>query len=269
MRAKFLIFFFVCLQPAYADVITLKSGKKVEGIITERTGAYIKIEFGGAPLYYERKYIADIQEGKPQAARQGIAGLSIGRGATQPDEADSILRKGLHAACEGKFDEARAEFEKGKLAADAGGSIAGALAILDKLKSGAMKEDYAGYIFKGAYALLNNDYKLAIIWLEQAHRMDPSDSDVCYNLGLAYYSDDRHEKAIEYLTKSLGSGRDDAGAYALLGTSYYITGDLRQSRDSFKKAGKLFKIDGDEAGAGSIARILTQIEEGGDDDTGD
>ncbi|MDD5584883.1 MAG: transglutaminase-like domain-containing protein [Candidatus Omnitrophica bacterium] len=57
-------FLFFCL-PLFAETITLKSGKTVEGKIVERTDAYIKMEILGIPVTY---YLDEIASLPSQAA---------------------------------------------------------------------------------------------------------------------------------------------------------------------------------------------------------
>ncbi len=45
-----------------ADTLILKSGKVLECKILEKTKDYIRIEYAGQPLYYENKYVQQIQE---------------------------------------------------------------------------------------------------------------------------------------------------------------------------------------------------------------
>ncbi|MFA5231936.1 MAG: hypothetical protein WC416_06005, partial [Candidatus Omnitrophota bacterium] len=54
-----LVFLYVT---ARADTIYLKSGKVLEAGILEENTDYIKIDFNGNPLYYQKKYIAKIEK---------------------------------------------------------------------------------------------------------------------------------------------------------------------------------------------------------------
>jgi len=46
----------------FADTLILKSGKVIECKILEKNQDYIKIEYAGGPIYYERKYIKQANE---------------------------------------------------------------------------------------------------------------------------------------------------------------------------------------------------------------
>ena len=55
--------FFYCF--AQADTIYLKSGKVIETNILEESADYIKIDFNGNPLYYQKKYVGRIEKAAP------------------------------------------------------------------------------------------------------------------------------------------------------------------------------------------------------------
>ncbi len=47
-------------KPLFADTLVLKSGKIIECKILERSRDYIKAEYAGEPIYYEYKYIRQV-----------------------------------------------------------------------------------------------------------------------------------------------------------------------------------------------------------------
>jgi PKD repeat protein len=61
----------------FADTLILKSGKVIECKILEKGGDYIKVEYAGQPLYYECKYIQQINQSlmclHSGASRQSIS----------------------------------------------------------------------------------------------------------------------------------------------------------------------------------------------------
>lgn len=62
MKKILIVVFFLCFLPSLlAEIITLKSSKKIEGNIVEETAEYIKVDFSGVPLTYYRDEIADIK----------------------------------------------------------------------------------------------------------------------------------------------------------------------------------------------------------------
>jgi len=60
----FIVFLFATLS-AFADTITLKSGKKIEGKILEKTSDTVKVDFFGVRLVFFLKDIAEIKEDNP------------------------------------------------------------------------------------------------------------------------------------------------------------------------------------------------------------
>ena len=90
----------------FAETVILKSGKKIEGKIIERTDKYIKIDFNGVPLPYFFDEIEKIeternlsypprQEERPQ----------------QAETIDSHFKRGTDYLIEGKWQEAISEFK--------------------------------------------------------------------------------------------------------------------------------------------------------------
>ena len=238
LAAVFLISFAAC---AGAETITLKSGKQIEGDILERTDSYIKVlSQDGNTIYYENKYIRGIEKGSP-------------------DKAEKHLKKGLGLASEGKLKEAREEFKLGLDERNPEPNIQGALAILDDVDAGRVNKDYALYLFKGSDCLMSGKNEEAIAILGDAFKIKPDDLDVCYNLGVAYYSTAKYEKAIEYLKKIVGVKADDAPSWGLIGNAYYMLGNDELAVENLTKARDLFRKYKDEAAAGEINELLDEI----------
>ena len=129
---------FLSVSFVYAETIILKSGKTIEGKLTEKTDKYIKIDFQGEPLIYSLDEIESI-DGKRVAAsslkeetpsnlcnsyfKQGTVFLKQGiyeEAIKQLEEAvkcDSAQAGALHNlavayACKGDYARAIAEFQK-------------------------------------------------------------------------------------------------------------------------------------------------------------
>lgn len=238
LLAVFLICF---VTDATAEIITLKSGRKVEGDILEQTDNYIKVlSRDGSTLYYENKYVETIEKDKP-------------------DLIEVSLKKGLGLASEGKFKEARKELNKGLNKDNPEPNIQGALVILDDLENGKISEEYALYLFKGSNYLMEGKNEEAIKSLEAALRLKPDDLDVCYNLGVAYYSTSRFEKAIESLKKITRVKPDDAPSWGLMGNAYYMLGKYDLARENLIHARDLFSQWQDQEAAREIDKLLEEI----------
>ncbi len=73
MLAYFLFFVFSTLS--FADTVTLKSGRVVEGRILENTGDYVKVDMQGIELTYWAKDIESVQESpkEPPAPTEAVS----------------------------------------------------------------------------------------------------------------------------------------------------------------------------------------------------
>ena len=176
---------------ARAAMITLKSGKVVEGKIAERAKDYIRVKYEGNEVYYENKYIKSIDGvdvGAPVAVTQE----------KKPTEGTTpSFKKGIELASGGKFEEAKQEFEQEL------NDIKSGLTILDDVEKGSISKEYAIYLFQGSLHIINEEYDLAATSLEKAWEMNPKDPDVNYNLGFVYYSLGEYKKSAVYLYAAL------------------------------------------------------------------
>ncbi|MFA5117342.1 MAG: tetratricopeptide repeat protein [Candidatus Omnitrophota bacterium] len=230
----------------FADIVTLKSGKRTEGKITEKQKDYIAIDTASGPVYYENKYIRSIEEGPALPAADEAALEDTGRS----------FKKGVACASQDKFDEAEKEFNQVR-AVGCGFDAAGALGLLRELKSGAVSKEYASYVFKGLELLLNQKYREAIPELMRALEMKTNDPDVMYNLALAHYFSDDYCKAIEYAQMVLESFPEDAAACRLLANAYYLNGQHEQGIETLLLSRELFRKSGDFLNVEEINRFLT------------
>jgi len=256
---------------ASAETVTLKSGKQIQGKITEKTDQYIKIESEGTPLYYERKFIKSIEEDKTS------------------EDANFYLKAGLKYGSEAKFKEAEQEFKKGLEINPSDHNLGESLRLIDDLKNGRIKEDYTLYLFKGSNELMNKQYKEAIPEFKEALKLYPADSDLYYYLGVCNYYLEQYQEAIDYLQKaqkakpnddvyyylgithySLGQypealnylnklleiNPNDAEAYSIIGTCNYLMGNLGLAKENLSKAKELFKKQGDYLKASDLEEFL-------------
>lgn len=266
------IIFFSCPCRLFAETIVLKSGKRIEAKIVEKTGDYIKVDLGSAALYYNYQYIKSIEEDKPavQSNPQGSPGLlsrpSKGptstvaiEGGASAVEVNAGLKKGLKYASEAKFKEAKEEFNRALAANNSDSNLLGALGIIADLESAKMNPEFAAKLFQGFYYLANEDYQQAIISLKEASQLEPEDADVYYNLGVAYYSLSDYQQAIVYLNKGLQLQPQDAQAHRLLGNAYYFTGQHENARQNYTAACDLFQKSGDKASAHQMHKLINTL----------
>jgi len=250
MRSIVLAIIFILLLScsAWAEVVTLKSGKVIDGEIVERTKDYIKIRCNGQEVYYENKYIKTIEGANTDAS---VVNTQEEKSA---QDTMSSFKKGIELASAGKFDEARKEFEKQL------DDVKSGLNILDAVDKGSISKEYATYLFQGSLHMMDGEYKQAIASFEQAWEINPKDPDVNYNLGSANYSLGEYQKSVAYLFATLKLQPDDTDAYELIAKAYYNTGELQKAKEYLLIAKELFKKSGDEDGAARMDGFLQAIQ---------
>lgn len=247
----------VGISGALADQVILKSGKVLNGTIIEETDQYIRIDYEGMPLYFQKKLIAEIKDRQLPAQREPVekpqsAGVPLSK-------TDTALLDGLRACADGKMGEARKLLTKGLGYNPGNVNIAGALATLDAVDQGTLSREYAQYLFKGSYYLLLEEYREAANWLENARVLQPDDLDVLYNLGVAYYSLKDFKTSIVYLRDVVERAPQDAYAYSLLGHAYYMIGDEKKAKESMLRAQLLFSQAGQSETAEDVGHMLKEL----------
>jgi tetratricopeptide (TPR) repeat protein len=240
----FFLFFCLFTARAGAEKITLKSGKVLEAPIIEENQEFIKIDYNGTPLYYDRKYILSIE------------------GEAVYNSADAYLGKALEAGSAGKYDEAETLLKKADKLYPGDQNIGGALDIIDGLKANKINNEYAQSLFKGSYYMMSEDYSQAIPFLEKAAEVDPQQQEVYYNLGSAYYSMGNYNKAIEYLNRVIELKPEDADSLRLLGSAYWMLQYPDKAKEKFIVAMVLYRKRGDLENAESISRLIGKLEAG-------
>ena len=272
---------------ARAEIITLKSGKVIDGEIVEKDKDSIRVKYNGYMIYYENKYIKSIETkdapvAGPTAAETQIvapqatgiptaeakatetptveaqaAGTDAPVTITQKDgpgkDIISSFKKGLELASAGKFEEAKQEFQKQL------NDIKGALDILDAAEKGSISKEYATYLFQGSLHIMDEEYALALASLEKAWEINPKDPDVNYNLGFVCYSLGEYNKSIAYLYATLNLQPDDTGAYELLAKAYYNLGEYQKAKEDLLVARELFKKGNNDDGVVRMNNILGAI----------
>lgn len=279
-----LIFTNLSLIFANAETVTLKSGKIIEGKILEKNDQYIKIDIAGSPVYYERKYIASIEEGPAVSLLPQESALKDGK---------FYFKEALRLASESKISEAESELKKGLEINPSDHNLTELANMINNLKTGKVNERYARYVFNGSYYLINNKYEEAIKEFQEGLKINPADPDVHYYLGVANFSLDNYQEAIDYfkkvsilqpdngevhyyvglshyflgqyqeaisnLEKSVELDPNDAEAYSILGMSNYALGRLSETKQALIKAKDLFKNKGDLLKSAEIEEFLKKI----------
>jgi tetratricopeptide (TPR) repeat protein len=266
MRFKAVIILILTLffwGKAFADTLVLKSGKEVQGEIIENSEDYIRINYQGAPIYYEKKIIQSIREEHKDntggAKVQNNNSPGGNDGAAAPFGAVVFMRHGLELASQGNFEEAGKVFRKGLEADSDDPNFKGALSILDDLSQKKISEEFALSLFKGSYFLERQNYGQAAASLEEALKLKPGDPDISYNLAIAYQNINKEDDAIKCLNTVLEVNPQDAQAYSLMGTIYYSKGEYDRAKEYFTLAMGVYKKNGLEDKAEEISGILKEF----------
>ncbi|MFH1413282.1 MAG: tetratricopeptide repeat protein [Candidatus Omnitrophota bacterium] len=277
-----LIFCFPVLL--FADTITLKSGKVIEGKVLENTDQYIKVDYKGKEVYYKHKYIESIEETGPQ--------IKLSEDEAVLKDPNYYLKQGLKHGANAEFDQAEAFFNRGMEEFSSDHNLKEALKVIEHLKAGKVEEGYVLSLFKGSDYIINQRYEDSIKEFKKALKIKPDDPDVNYYLGVSHYSleqfpeaigylqkalgsqlDDevyyylgvahyslgQFQEAIEYLEKSLEISPDDAEAHSILGVCSYLSGKLEKAKYNLKRAIELFKDQGDYLKAIEIEEFLNKL----------
>ena len=264
----------------FAETITLKSGKTIEGKIIEETDQYIKIDVEGQPIYYERKYIASPVEEK--GSSQEIPLITD----------DEYLKEALRWGSEGRFEKAQDLIKKGLLLNPNNHNLREVQKLIDELRSGIIQENYALHMFKGSRYLMEHQFKESILEFKSALEINPhpdlfyylgvcyyslheyaqaidylkkaaaeikDDNEIYYNLGISHYALRQYPQAVEYLKKALAINPQDADSYGVLGTCHLILGQKQLAKEELSKSIKLFREQGDYLKAADVETFLKQI----------
>ena len=270
----------------FAESLTLKSGKKIEGKILEETDQYIKIEVDGRPLYFERKFITNVEIAPTKSP------------ALSEDETfmtdEDYLKEGLKYGAEGEFQKAENSFQKGLTVNPNAHNLQEVLKLITQLKSGSIKEDYALLMLRGSDFLINHQFEEAMSEFKSALKMNPDpdlyyylgvcsyslgryeeaidylkkasteikdDNEIYYNLGISYYALRQYPQAVEYLKKALDINPQDADSYGVLGTCHLILGEKQLATEELSKSRDLFRQEGDYLKAADVETFLEQIKQ--------
>lgn len=226
---------------AAAETVILKSGRRIDGAIIEKTDTYVKLDCGGTGIYYETKYIDSIL---PDGSSQG----------EMPE--GSYLDRGLALANAGQLEAAEEMFMEGTGNEPENGNCHGALNIIRAVKEDRITREYALSLLKGSYYLKKQEYGAAISHLQDALRAAPGDADVCYNLAGAYAALGESALAVKYLGRTLEARPEDVDVYCVLGKIYYCDGEYAKARDNFVLARELLRKRGESEKAADIQRVI-------------
>lgn len=231
----------------FADTVTLKSGKVIEGEILENNDQYIKIECKGKQVYYKHKYIESIEKTEPQ--------IDLAEDEISSEDPNYYLKQGLRYGADAEFERAEEFFNKGLEEFPSDHNLKEALKVIEHLKAGKVEEGYVLSLFKGSDHIINQRYEDSIKEFKKALKIKPDDPDVNYYLGVSHYSLEQFPEAIGYLQKALGSQLDDE-VYYYLGVAHYSLGQFQEAIEYLQKS---LEISPDDAEAHSILGVCSHL----------
>lgn len=107
-------------------------------------------------------------------------------------------------------------------------------ACASKKESPQMKQ--AGLYFgAGTQSLMDQQYTEALKSLLQADKLDPNNSEILNNLGMAYYFKEEKDMAIKTLKRSLEADKNNSDAKVNLASIYYKDGRIEEAEKIYKK----------------------------------
>ena len=206
MRRKILIgliCLFLVSSISYAQtIISLKSGRKIEGKLVEKTDSYIRIEYEGIPLTY---WIEDIES-------------------MEEIDNEIDLKEGYNKArkygAQGGFEKAKKEFERilqnTSIEEQLHNDALGWLEVLGDVEDNRIDKFAAICLFHGTIYLSQGKYDKAIREYKNAIEVNPNYAESHAYLGVVYRNKKMWDEAISEFMKVLDIDPDYAQIYEIL-----------------------------------------------------
>ena len=158
-------------------------------------------------------------------------GLSYGQ-----HPAEQSLAKGVEYASQGKFEEAREEFEKTLKIDPSYGSARRYLKVIEDVNEGKIQTDTAICFFEGVTHALKDRSAEAITQFNKVIEAEPKYAIPYISRGKAYSARGQYDQAISDFTKAITLNPDDAAVYYFRGDAYGSKGQYDQAICDFTKA---------------------------------
>lgn len=121
------------------------------------------------------------------------------------------------------------------------------------------REDRSQVLFSaGIQKALRGDYVHAIEDYDQALKLAPSNSEVYYNRGVAYFSINRPQSAIKDFSQAIALQPTMAEAYGNRGLIRQTMGDRKGALSDYQQARRLFQQKGDISAAEQMEHWINQ-----------
>ena len=134
--------------------------------------------------------------------------------------------KGVDYASQGKFTEAKSEFEKALKVAPSFGPAQRALSIIEDVTDQKIASQSAVNYFKGIAHAIKGQHDQAIPYYNKAIKINPRFANAYFSRGVAYaQGKGQYDEAISDYSKAIEINPDFAKAIALRGYAYYSKGE--------------------------------------------
>jgi len=148
----------------------------------------------------------------------------------------TFYRKGMEHASQGKFEEAKSQFNKA-LDIYAFDEISiEHLAILNDMDEGVIGKEYTICLFKGGNYSFNNELSQAIAEFQKAIQINPNYARAHNGLGIIYLSMGQSQQAIAEFQKAIDIKSDEVSWHSALGIAYSLLEEYSQAIVEFRKA---------------------------------
>jgi tetratricopeptide (TPR) repeat protein len=152
------------------------------------------------------------------------------------DHDESSYDKGIEFAAQGKFDEAKKEFDKARKAEPINRNVKMSLTIMEDVKNDTLKKKAALHLFRG----MSEDHKgatgKAIIEFDKAVAVDPDYSLSYISRGMVYAKDGQYDNAISDYNKVIEIDRKNVKAYINRGIAHAKKGQLDLAIADYSRA---------------------------------
>ena len=147
-----------------------------------------------------------------------------------------ILTNGVDYAVQGRFEEAKEEFEKALNAYPFLGPARDSLAVIDDVTQRKIAREVAIHFFKGATHVLKEQWDEGITQYDKVLELNPRYAIAYRTRGFAYCCKGKYDQAISDSTKAVELNPRYADAYFLRGVAYCSKGKYDQAVSDFSKA---------------------------------
>ena len=208
-----------------AEVVVFKSGKVIEGEITERTSQYLKIDFSGIAIKYYLDTIETIDGEKVsnfgfESGEEGLEpGAKIKRDGVMSESWRQRWALAEEYLANRQYEQALIEFD-GILKEDS--------------------EDFEAYNGIGFAKIQLAKHEEAIASFKKAIEINPQYTQAYDNIGVAYSFLRRYREAIPYFEKAIHVDPEFVAAYNNLASTYLLLGQYQEAVIYYQKA---FQVD--------------------------